>query len=221
MLRRLLWANGVDLAKVLNALGPLCLWQCLHYYTFMYSINTYLHIKENICPNYGGEVCTGGSGALPQNSNGGNCDKIKIREKRNREKNWEDASKQKNERWMWIIINQKFYGEVCTGSPHLEFQWGQLWQNQNQGEIGLPKKLPHCCRSWQGMRIFMKTNCSQYIEGTMFTLLLLLLFTIHWRHVKLTQALTNDEQTSTDTKNIIKMIKVIMVTKLININKTK
>ena len=63
-------------------------------------------------------------------------------------------------------VNQKFYGEVCTGSPHLEFQWRQLWQNQNQGEIGLPKKLPHCCRGWQGVRIFMKTNCSQYIEGT-------------------------------------------------------
>ena len=63
-------------------------------------------------------------------------------------------------------VNQKFYGEVCTGSPHLEFQWRQLWQNQNQGEIGLPKKLPHCRRRRQGIRIFMKTNCSQYIEGT-------------------------------------------------------
>ena len=44
------------------------------------------------------------------------------------------------------------------------------------------------------------------------------LFTIHWRHVKLTVALKNDEETSTDTKKIIKMIKVIMVTKLINIH---
>ena len=78
----------------------------------------------------------------------------------------EEISKQKNEKSIWIIKNQYFYGEVCTGSPHLEFQWGQLWQNQNQGEIGLPKKLPHCCRGWQGVRIFMKTNCSQYIEGT-------------------------------------------------------
>ena len=52
----------------------------------MYEINTYPHIEENICPNYGGEVCTGGSGAPPQNSNGGNCDKIKISEKRNKEK---------------------------------------------------------------------------------------------------------------------------------------
>ena len=62
-------------------------------------------------------------------------------------------------------VNQKFDGEVCTGSPHLEFQWRQLWQNQNQGEIGLPKKLPHWRRRRQGIRIFMKTNRSQYIES--------------------------------------------------------
>ena len=147
-------------------------------------------------------MCTGGPGTPPQNSNEGSCDKIEIREKRKKEKIEKKYQIQKNEKLKWIVINKKFYCEVCTDSPHLEFEWRGLWQNQNQGEIGLPKKLPHCCRSRQGIRFFYENK----------------LFTIHWRQMKLMQTLTKEEQTSTATKKIIKMTKVVMVTKLININ---
>ena len=47
LLKLLLWSKGVEWVKVLNALGPLCLWQCFFWCCSCFNLNLILSVRSD------------------------------------------------------------------------------------------------------------------------------------------------------------------------------